>query len=186
MGNRSSSRFTAPRDFFATAPARPTAAPIAGATFPTPRAIAITADGQRVFVTRFISPELEGQIAEFAGSAAALTLTRTVTLSSANTTDGGDRAAGVPNYLAAIAISPDGRRAAVASKQDNVQRGLIFGVGDLTHETTVRSVVSFLDLSTNAEIRDTRRTLITPTAPAHLPTPRSATPFSSRCRGITA
>ena len=63
----------------------------------------------------------------------------------------------MPNYLAGIAISPDGTRAAIVSKQDNIQRGTFFGVGDLTHETTVRAVVSFLDLTTNAEIRHSRR-----------------------------
>jgi hypothetical protein len=133
----------------------PNAAPLEQATFPTPRAIAVSADGTRVFVTRFLSPDLHAEVGEFNG----LTLqhVRTIRLSSANPTDGGDRASGVPNYLAAIAIAPDGSRAAIASKQDNVQRGLAFGVGDLTHETAVRAVVSFIDLATNEEIRDTRR-----------------------------
>jgi hypothetical protein len=148
--------------------ATPTAAPTIRATFATPRAIAVSGDGARVFVTRFISPELEGQVAEFAGISPGLTLTRTITLSSSNTSDGGDRASGVPNYLAAIALSPDGTRAAIASKQDNIQRGLLFGVGDLTHETTVRSVVSFIDLSTNTEIRDTRRDLDNSDSPSAL------------------
>jgi YVTN family beta-propeller protein len=131
--------------------------PVEQTTFPTPRAIAVSANGQRVFVTRFISPELHAEVAEFAGQAAQLSFVRGVALSSANTIDNGDRASGVPNYLAAIAISPDGTRAAVASKQDNVLRGELYGVGDLTHETTVRAVVSFLDLQNNVEIRHARR-----------------------------
>ncbi len=136
--------------------ADPAAAPLDIATpFPTPRALAVSGDGQRVLVTRFISPELEGEVGEFAGST--LAHVRTFRLSSANSTDGGDRAAGVPNYLAGIAISPDGTRAAVVSKQDNVQRGTFFGVGNLTHETTVRAVVSFLNLEANQEIRHARR-----------------------------
>ena len=137
--------------------ASPSSAPVVRDTFPTPRAIAVSSDGSRVFVTRFISPELSAEISEFAGTSSALDFTRTISLDSANTIDGGDRAAGVPNYLAGIAISPDGTRAAIASKQDNVQRGLLFGVADLTHETTVRSVVSFIDLDSNKEIRHTRR-----------------------------
>ena len=144
------------------AAASPAAAPASLNTFPTPRALAVSADGARVLVTRFLSPDLEAEIGDFAftpSPAPALTLTRTLRLESANTTDGGDRAAGVPNHLAAIAISPDGTRAAVASKQDNIQRGLLYGVGDLTHETTVRAVVSFLDLVSNQEIRNTRRDL---------------------------
>lgn len=137
--------------------ATPAAAPTIQTTFPTPRAMAITANGERVLVTRFISPELEAEIAEFAGTSTNLDFTRMFRLASANTIDGGDRASGVPNYLAGIAISPDGTRAAVVSKQDNILRGLGFGVSDLTHETTVRAVISILDLDTNTEIRHTRR-----------------------------
>ncbi len=137
--------------------ANPLAAATVRSTFPTPRAMAISADGQRVFVTRFISPELEAEVGEFAGASVNLDLVRTFRLASANTIDNGDRAAGVPNYLAGIAISPDGTRAAVASKQDNVHCGTFFGTGNLTHESTVRSVVSFLNLTTNIEIPHTRR-----------------------------
>lgn len=158
------------------ASASPAAAPASINTFPTPRALAVSADGARVLVTRFISPELEAEIGDFAFSASpspALTLTRTLRLESANTVDGGDRAAGVPNQLASIVISPDGTRAAVASKQDNIQRGVLFGVGDLTHETTVRAVVSFLDLVSNQEIRNTRRDLDNSADPSALAyTPR--------------
>ena len=132
----------------------PLSAPLTVGGLDTPRAIAISADGARVLVTRFISAELHAEVREFNASLAAV---RTFTLSSANTLDGGDRAAGVPNYLAGIAISPDGTRAAVVSKQDNTLRGTFFGVGNLTHETTVRAVISFLDLNSNAEIPHSRR-----------------------------
>lgn len=134
--------------------ASPTSTPLSQTTFPTPRAIAVSADGSRVLVTRFISAELQGEVGEFS---AALANVRTFPLALANTTDGGDRAAGVPNYLAGIAISPDGNRASVVGKQDNTLRGLAFGVPDLTHETTVRSVITFLDLVNHTEVRHTRR-----------------------------
>lgn len=134
--------------------ASPNAAPLTATGLNTPRAIAISANGSRVLVTRFISPDMHAEIGEFT---ATLGSTRTFTLTSANTVDGGDRAAGVPNYLAGIAISPDGTRASIVSKQDNTQRGTFFGVGDLTHETTSRSVISFLDLTSNFEIPHSRR-----------------------------
>ncbi len=137
-------------------------------TVSTARAIAVSGDGTRVFVTRFISNELDAEVAEFAGTSATLSLTRTIRLSSANPIDGGDRASGVPNYLASIAISPDGTHAAIASKQDNIQRGRLFGVGDLTHETTARSVISILNLSTNSEIRHARRDIDNADSPAAL------------------
>ncbi len=134
--------------------AAPNNAPLTATGLNTPRAIAISANGARVLVTRFMSSDLHAEIGEFT---ATLGFTRLFTLASANTFDGGDRAAGVPNYLAGIAISPDGTRAAIVSKQDNTLRGTFFGVGNLTHETTVRSVISFLDLNFNAEIPHTRR-----------------------------
>lgn len=137
--------------------ATPLQPPTIRETFPTPRAIAVSADGARVFVTRFISPELIGEIAEFDGTSPALDPVRILNLGMSINVDGGDRSAGMPNYLAGIAISPDGSRAAVVSKQDNIQRGVAFGVGDLTHETTVRAIVSFLDLDTNGEIPHLRR-----------------------------
>jgi mono/diheme cytochrome c family protein len=134
--------------------ASPGNAPLTFSGASTPRAIAVSANGARVFVTRFISPDLQGEVGEFT---ATLGFTRLFTLAASRSIDGGDRAAGVPNYLAGIAISPDGTRAAVVSKQDNTQRGTFFGVGNLTHETTVRSVISFLDLTTNSEIANSRR-----------------------------
>jgi DNA-binding beta-propeller fold protein YncE len=136
----------------ALAPATP---PVTQATFPTPRAIAVSGDGSRVFVTRFISPELAGEVGEFSGST--LSPVRTLTLAAASSVDNGDRAAGVPNYLSGIALSPDGTHAAIVSKQDNTQRGELFGVSDLTFETTVRAVISFVDLTTHSEIRHSRR-----------------------------
>lgn len=133
----------------------PLASPIDEITLPFPRAIAVSTDGQRVLVTRFISPDLQGQIAEHNGTTAGHV--RTIPLGVSISWDNGDRSGGTPNYLAGIAISPDGTRAAVVSKQDNVQRGVLFGVGDLTHETSVRAVISFIDLTTNAEIPNSRR-----------------------------
>ncbi len=135
--------------------ANPAAAPLTATTFATPRAIAISGNGARIFLTRFLSPDLHAEVAELN---ATLGIVRTITLAGASTLDSGDRAAGIPNYLTGIAISPDGTRAAVVSKQDNTNRGTFFGVGNLTHETTVRAVVSFIDLATtNAEIPHSRR-----------------------------
>lgn len=134
--------------------ANPAAAPLAATGLNTPRAIAISGNGARVLVTRFISADMHAEIREFS---ATLGNVGTFTLTAANTFDGGDRAAGVPNYLAGIAISPDGTRAAIVSKQDNTQRGTFFGVGNLTHETTSRAVISFLNLTGNFEIPHSRR-----------------------------
>ena len=138
--------------YTASAPLDP---PLAAATLPSPRALSVSADGSRILLTRFISPDLQAQVAEYDG--VNLAHTRTIPLGVSISWDSGDRAAGTSNYLSGIAISPDGSRAAVVSKQDNVHRGLLYGVGDLTHETTVRSIISFIDLNTNAEFNNLRR-----------------------------
>ncbi len=124
---------------------------------PTPRALAVSGDGTRVFATRFISSDGEGQVGEYLSNASGFTYKRKILLGYSRVPDGGDRAAGVPNYLTGIAISPDGKYALVTSKQDNIARGEAFGVGDLTHETTTRAIVSVIDLTSNQERPGGRR-----------------------------
>lgn len=125
---------------------------------PTARAIAITADGQRALVTRFISPEHHGEVWDVAVDA--FTLTRTIPLLKNRggrlTQDNTGGSRGVPNYLAGITLSPDNSRAWVASNQDNTDRGLLTGSypADLTHDSTVRAVISQIDLNTNREVID--------------------------------
>ncbi|MEZ4621597.1 MAG: hypothetical protein R2867_39695 [Caldilineaceae bacterium] len=48
-------------------------------------------------------------------------------------------------------IAPDGLRAWVPSKQDNIARGTLRDGNNLTFENTVRSVTSLIDLTTNTE-----------------------------------
>ena len=59
--------------------------------------------------------------------------------------------AGVPNYLGAAVVSPDGTSAWVPSKKDNIKRGLLRSGGNLNHQNTVRAISSRIDLQTNAE-----------------------------------
>ena len=62
----------------------------------------------------------------------------------------------MPNYLRQVVISPDGASAIVPSKKDNVLRG---GARDglaLTFETSVRTIVSRLDLTNNVELLEQR------------------------------
>ncbi len=116
---------------------------------PRPRGIAVSHDGQRVLVTRFISPADHGEVVEV--DAAAFTVARTFELALDPGPDSDSSGRGVPNYLLSITISPDGRRAWVPSKKDNTVRGLYVSGEPLTFETTVRTIVSQLDLLANAE-----------------------------------
>lgn len=116
---------------------------------PDPRAIAITSDGGRVLVTRFDSPETHGEVYEV--NAASMSLTRVIQLAKDMTPDHANGGRGVPNYLTAIAIAPDGSGAWVSSKKDNIDRGAFRDGQSLNHENSVRAILSFIDLTTNAE-----------------------------------
>ena len=58
---------------------------------------------------------------------------------------------GIPNYLGAPVISPDGTAAWVPSKQDNIKRGTLRNGLSLNFQSTVRAISSRIDLSTNTE-----------------------------------
>src|SRR6185295_5546392 len=68
-----------------------------------------------------------------------------------NSPDGENSGRGVPNYLTQVTITPDGRRAWIPSKKDNIARGTFRDGQPLNHQNTVRSIVSQLDLIANVE-----------------------------------
>ena len=113
------------------------------------RGVAVTHDSARIFATRFISPASRGELVEV--NASTFTLTRTIGLAFDPGPDGNTTGRGVPNYLSAIALSPDGRQARVPSKKDNTARGQFRDGLPLDFETTVRTILSYVDLGTNAE-----------------------------------
>jgi YVTN family beta-propeller protein len=131
-----------------------------------PRHVALTQAGAQLLVSRFITPPQPGEgtgavQTTVAGvpvggevlliDPASLTLTRTITLQHSSKADTETSARGVPNYLGAPAISPDGKSAWIPSKQDNIQRGRFRDQHDLDFQTTVRAIASRLDLTTKAE-----------------------------------
>jgi len=118
---------------------------------PTPRAIAITEDGNRALVTRFISPEHTASVYDVDLSGA-LSLTRTISIERNRNDDGSASSRGVLNYLAGIRIAPNGDYAWVVGKKDNTTRGAFFSNNlQLTHDSTVRAQIVLINLSTNAE-----------------------------------
>jgi DNA-binding beta-propeller fold protein YncE len=154
---------------------------------PEPRGIAIAADSERIFVSRFVSrsratrpveppavgaapigavygtseplqpvePSHELFPAQYAEvyelSAAKLARVRTIPLAMDPGPDTGDSGRGLPNYLGAPAISPDGLRMWVPSKKDDVERGLFRDGQPLTFQNTVRTIVSEVDLVASQE-----------------------------------
>ncbi|MBC7995738.1 MAG: DUF1929 domain-containing protein [Rhizobacter sp.] len=126
-----------------------------------PRHVSVTAASNRVLVSRFISPPQPGEATatvqtQVGGvnrggevvvvTAATMAIERTVVLRHSDKFDGSIQGRGVPNYLHAAAISPDGASAWVPSKQDNLQRGTLRDGNALDFQNTVRAISSRIDL----------------------------------------
>ncbi len=115
-----------------------------------PRALAVSGDGARLWITRFISPATHGEVWEV--DAASLTRTRTISLAIDPGPDTSESGRGVPNYLAGMAVSRDGQRVWIASKKDNIERGLFRDGLPLDPENSVRAITSLVDLTGNTEV----------------------------------
>ena len=120
---------------------------------PQPRALALSADGARLLVTRFLSERDWGEVWDVA--TASLTLSRTIRLNKLGGDANRDTTAsgrGAPNQLAAIVFTPDGTRAWVAATKPNVERGLLFGP-DLDSDNTVRATLVEIALASGTAVR---------------------------------
>jgi len=111
---------------------------------PSPRGLAISGDSQRAVVTRFLSPADYAEAADV--DLSTFTLRTTIEILFDKGPDSESSGRGVLNYLSAIAITPDGRRAFFPAKKDAVSRGLFRDKKPLTFENTVRTVLGQLDL----------------------------------------
>lgn len=119
---------------------------------PMPRAIAITANGARVLVTRFISGEEYGQVYDVNASGASLVLTRIIPLHRDRGGDGSSSGRGVPNYVSSITITPDGAYAYYTAIKSNTHRGTFFDQGQDTNDpldpdNTIRAMVGRIDMA---------------------------------------
>ncbi len=134
---------------------------------PNPRQVSITQDGARVLVSRFITPALPGEgatVVQTAGrggevvvvNATTLAVQGTAVLQHSERPDNTLQGRGVPNYLGAAVISPDGASAWVPSKQDNIKRGTLRDGNNLDFQNTVRAVTSRIDLASLTEELDAR------------------------------
>ncbi|MCX6858194.1 MAG: putative Ig domain-containing protein, partial [Verrucomicrobia bacterium] len=126
------------------------------------RHVSVNADGTRVYVSRFITPKLPnehtaapdttgrgGEVAVITGGT--LAIERTILLQHSEKPDSPTASRGIPNYLGATALSPDGLSAWVPSKQDNIKRGALRNGTGLNHDQTQRAVSSRINLTTQAE-----------------------------------
>ena len=123
---------------------------------PTARAIALTGDGTRALITRFISGPHEGTVWDV-DLVGAMTLTRTIRLAREWVRDGSASGRGVPNYLAGITIDPFHHHAWVVGKKDNTDRGTYLASAlPLGQDNTVRADLRCIDLATGTEAVDLR------------------------------
>jgi YVTN family beta-propeller protein len=133
---------------------------------PNPRHVSVTSNGGLLYVSRFITRPLPGENTAdvqteaggaFVGgevavvSSSSMTVQDIVTLRHSEKEDFDIQGRGIPNYLGAVAISPDGQSAWVPSKQDNIKRGMLRDELGLNFQNTVRAISSRIDLGSNSE-----------------------------------
>ena len=138
---------------------------------PNVRHVSVSGNGQRVYVTRFITPPLQGESGLLLSTpadrgaevlevdAAAMSLTRTIVLAHSDLPDAEAQGSGVPNYLGPFTMSPDNSQGHVPGKQDNIKRGSGRSGSALNFQNTVRAVSARIPLTgagANAEDRNRR------------------------------
>lgn len=116
---------------------------------PWPRGLALDPSRQKLWVSRFISPDDGGRLSRV--NLTTFTVESNVSLSAVLDSDSLQNGRGIPNYLAAPVISPDLTQAYVPSKKDNMFRGLLRDGQPLTFEHSVRSMAANINLSSGQE-----------------------------------
>ena len=125
-----------------------------------PRHLAVSASGQSLYVTNFVTPPLPGEddaVIDMSAGGAQLFVVSTDAMSLAQTIAFGRSSRppaevtgpGMPNYLNAPVLY--GSRAYVPSKQDNIDAGAYRGNPGMTFDQTVRAVTSIVDLPSGVE-----------------------------------
>ncbi len=124
---------------------------------PSPRHLGLSADGQQLLVSAFITPALPGEHTAVVGTqdagrpvggqvqrvdVARFERAATLVLAHSERSDSEAQGRGFPNYLGAPVFSPDGRSAWVPSKQDNLRRGSLRDGRALDFQNTVRAISS--------------------------------------------
>lgn len=114
---------------------------------PNPRGVAVSADGQRVLVSRFLAALHHAEVWDV--NAATMQLTRAIRIpkiggdANRDTTASGK---GVANYLAGVTISPRSARAYLPATKPNSERGLLIHPSqDLDQDNTIRNLLVEVD-----------------------------------------
>lgn len=114
-----------------------------------PKAMALTRDGSRLLVTRFISDENYAEVYDI-NTAGSMSFTDpsnpSIKINKVLVPDSIDHGSGVPNYLRGIVIDEQERYAYVTANKSNIDRGEYVSGEALTPENTVRSMLIKIDL----------------------------------------
>lgn len=129
---------------------------------PEVRHLAITPDSRMLLASRFISPPLPdentftprikgegvrgGEVMVVRLDQPQPKLQSIIPLAVSEVPDSAITGRGLPNYVGAAAISPDGKTAWIPSKQDNIQRGMKRDGLPLEFQNTIRAIVSKVNL----------------------------------------
>ncbi|MFK7995098.1 MAG: galactose oxidase-like domain-containing protein [Granulosicoccus sp.] len=129
-----------------------------------PRHLSLDAAGSTLYVSSFITPPVPGesganpsvtgqggQVHLFSTSTSALSADGVILLGHSNRASSENQGPGIPNYLGPVLISPDGQRAMVPSKQDNILRGTRRNGLPLVFDQSVRAITSVIDLDSGQE-----------------------------------
>ena len=131
-----------------------------------PRHLAINADGSLLYAPRFITSPVNGEssrrVSTTANAAVIVVNTESMVVDSVielpynNVEDSDSSARGIPNYLMAPAMAPDGRRAFIPAKLDNIYRGSMRDGNARQHNKLVRSMMATIDLASGVELVSNR------------------------------
>ncbi|MEM7292681.1 MAG: discoidin domain-containing protein, partial [Pseudomonadota bacterium] len=133
---------------------------------PSPRHLSISADGETLYVSRFItgfqpfehtaSVGTTGQAEVIKVDTASMDVVATIALPYHDDEDTELSARGIPNYLTAPSIDPTGNFAALGFKVDNIFRGTLRDGNFREPDQMVRGKLGYLTLSNDSEQTDNR------------------------------
>jgi len=125
------------------------------------RGLAVSGDGRTILATRFVSPQEHGELVvlnaeafDDLSSETAVAFVQPLVENPGPDTRLDGR--GVPNHVADVAITPDGRRAWIAAKKDNSSRGLQRDGLTPTWWSTVRPMAAVFDVEAGDDLVEAR------------------------------